>query len=130
MIIQDIIEKINPRNNKIVLFALIVSVLIVLLVIMINVLITTLENKGKAAPPHGRQASHSASVFIPSESDLKIPPNFLRDPEFTWRSFRVTPDKWVHEDIERFWQDPSDVIIEAYSKENKELITNILRGVP
>jgi len=130
MVIKDFIEKLNPKNNKIVLFSGAVLLLIMIFIIMVNLLINALGDKRDIIPAVSGKQSDKASGFIPDANDLKIPPNYLRDPEFTWRSFRTTPDKWNREEIERFWKDPADVIIDAYSEENREHIKNILGGVP
>lgn|GEM_PF-2068925 len=129
MVIKDFIEKINPRNNKIVLFSMLALILIIILIIMLNLLINVLTNKKEIIPVEKRQ-NNKIFVFTPDANDLKIPSNYLKDPEFTWRSFRTTPGKWDKEGIERFWKDPADVIIEAYSEENRKHIKNILGGVP
>jgi len=129
-IAQDIIEKINPKNNKIVLFAIIVLMLIFLLFFVIGLLVNTLGDSGRSIPSPDRRPENGASVFTPTVDNLKIPPGYLRSPEFSWRPFRITEDRWDEEDIERFWQDPADVIIEAYSEENKKYIERILGGVP
>ncbi|MCL2706367.1 MAG: hypothetical protein FWE72_09205 [Spirochaetaceae bacterium] len=128
MVIKDFIEKINPKNNKIVLFSIIALILIIILIIMLNLLMSAITDKKEFIPVDKKQNNKTA-VFVPDANDLKIPSEYLKDPEFRWRSFRTTPDKWDKEDIKRFWEDPADVIIEVYSEENKEYVKKILGGV-
>ena len=129
MDIKAIIEKINPKNNKIVLFSVIILIFLIIFIIMVNVLINVLEDK-KNNIPFFEGKGDKTSIYTPNADDLKIPLNYLKDPEFTWRSFRTTQGRWDKEEIERFWKDPADVIIEAYSEENKDYIKNIFGGIP
>ena len=132
MDIISIFKKINPKNNNIVLYTIVVLIFIIIFIIMANILVYTIENK-KGDNVFGfyeKGDKDKASIYTPDAADLKIPSSYLKDPEFSWRSFRVTPGKWDKEEIERFWKDPADVIIEVYSEENKEYIKNIMGGIP
>ncbi|MCL2293538.1 MAG: hypothetical protein FWC36_01530 [Spirochaetes bacterium] len=136
-LITDTIEKINPKSNKIALFGIVIVVLIILLIIAINVLISTISgaSAGAGASVGARnpvvvETREGAPPFVPTSNDLKIPPEYMRSPGFTWRPFRVTPRQWSKNEIERFLKDPADVIIEVYSEEIERHIQNMLRGIP
>ncbi len=131
MDIKKIIEKINPKNNKAVFLA---AAIFVFIIILTTVLVNISAGRKKDYAPVVYEKPDSKKDFIfqfkPDSDDLKIPPDYLKNPAFTWRPFRITPDKWEKEEIDRFWKDPADVIIEVYSDENKKAIQNILEDVP
>ena len=128
MNINEFIEKLNPKDNKIIFLVILVIAITVLIIILI-VLINFLFNINVSTPSEPPRRSE-AFLFEPNADDFKIPPEYQTNPEFIWRPFRTTPARWNEEEIERFWRDPTDVIIEVYSEENKKYIKEILEGIP
>ena len=127
--IKNFIEKINPKNNKVIFFSLVIFIFIIIFIIVLAN-IGRIKKEKNIPVFYEKQDKNKIFLFTPDADDLKIPKTYLKNPEFIWRSFRITPYKWEKEEVERFWKDPVDVIIEVYSEENKEYIKNILGGVP
>ena len=131
MEIKEFIEKFNPKNNKVVLYAITIVIFIIIFIIIANIAANYIgNNKDNNSVFFEKQEKNKSFVFTPDAGDLKIPLDYQKDPEFIWRSFRITPGKWDKKDTDRFWKDPADVIIEVYSEDNKNYIKDILGGVP
>ena len=48
----------------------------------------------------------------------------------TWRLSRLPRNTWSQKDINRFWIDPTALVIEHLSKRNRDLIDGVFREVP
>ncbi len=128
-ILNSILKKITLRLVMRILFYVVMFVLVIMAARFL------LRSTGikKYNPEENYAAEEDEEdfpAFTADPGDLKIPDIYLNDPEFSWRPFRKTPEKWSEEEIKRFWKDPADVIIEAYSDENREYVEKILEEVP
>ena len=128
---MDINEIISRINLKIIIRIAVASAAFILLLIFAGMII----NRASEKKYYSRSADQiQDSSDLPDISfgpdDMKFPEEYTQTPGFKWRPFRKTPEAWSSEEINRFWKDPSDVIIEMYEEENREYIEKILEDIP
>ena len=129
---MDINEIISRINLKIIIRIAVAAAAFILLLIFAGMILNRAAEKkyySRSADQAQEQVSDLPD-FSFGPDDLKFPPEYSQTPEFKWRPFRRTPEKWSSEEIKRFWKDPADVIIEVYADENREYIEKILEDVP
>lgn len=101
--------------------------LLLLVLYFINV---AAERRYYSEAPLEEESDDDLPFFTPDAADLKIPLEYTKEPEFTWQQYRKVPEKWSDEEIDRFWKDPADVIIDVYSDECTREIGTIFENVP
>lgn len=132
MDIKNILEKINIK--KVIRIAA-VSIVIIVAIIIVGTMIKEITGKIASQKIRMKEATiqnkdEKFSALLPDQDNLKIPEEYARNPIFSWRAFRETPEKWSEEETTRFWKEPADIIIETYKDENKKAIDRILEEVP
>lgn len=132
MNIKNILEKINIK--KIIRIA-VISIVIIAAIIIVGILIKKNIEKVAAQKMRMKEAvaqskEEKFSALLTDQDNFKIPEEYAKNPIFSWRAFRETPEKWSEEETARFWIEPADVIIETYKDENKKAIDKILEEVP
>ena len=128
---MDINEIIGRINLKIIIRIAVAAAAFILLLIFAGMIINRAAERryySRSADQVQDRSDLPDITFGPD--DMKFPEKYTQTPEFKWRPFRKTPEAWGSEEINRFWKDPSDVIIEMYADENREYIEKILEDIP
>jgi len=63
-------------------------------------------------------------------SKFMIPPSYKKLRESSWIHFLPDKDKWTWGDIEPYWQDPKEIIIDYLEEQNENLISDIFKNIP
>lgn len=63
-------------------------------------------------------------------SKFMIPESYKKLYENSWAHFLPDKDRWSWSDIEPYWQDPEEIIINYLEEQNETLINEIFKDIP
>ncbi|MCK5674380.1 MAG: hypothetical protein KAH95_13450 [Spirochaetales bacterium] len=63
-------------------------------------------------------------------SKFKIPESYKKLSINGWAHFLPDKEKWTWSDIEPYWQDPEELIINYLEEQNEKLIDDIFKDIP
>ncbi len=83
-----------------------------------------------AGSPGGTVLSWISSPIEPSDFLVPRSDREALEGGVTWRLSRLPHKTWSQKEINRFWIDPTALVVEHLSKRNGDLIDEVFRGVP
>jgi hypothetical protein len=81
----------------------------------------------------GGEPSAVDEIFAPGErtvSRMKVPEEYRRLFEPSWKSFRHIHDTWSREQIDRYWIDPREIVEQQVKKESEKAVESFLEELP
>ena len=115
---------ISNRELKIYIIVVGALALLALLITLIFLLPGYIRyNKSMSQSKHVTEKSIDMSRFI-------IPESYKSLRENTWAHFLPDRDKWTWSDIEPYWQDPEEIVLDYLEKNNEKYINDIFKAIP
>ncbi|MDA3941665.1 MAG: hypothetical protein PF693_20540 [Spirochaetia bacterium] len=63
-------------------------------------------------------------------SKFIVPDSYKQFHEITWSHLLPDREKWSWEDIEPYWQNPKELILEYLEEQNESVIDDIFKDIP
>ncbi len=63
-------------------------------------------------------------------SEFAVPETWKHLVEDKWIPYRKDREKWTREEVEKYWQDPKDAILNYLEKENEIVIDELFKDIP
>ncbi len=63
-------------------------------------------------------------------SKFMIPDSYTKLYENSWDHFLSDKEKWSWSDIEPYWQDPKELILDYLEEQNEKIINDIFKDIP
>ncbi|MCF6335506.1 MAG: hypothetical protein L3J12_07170 [Spirochaetales bacterium] len=81
---------------------------------------------------YGKMEKQSIDLSVKKAdiSEYLFPESFKHLWEDKWIPFRSDRDRWTREEIEKYWQDPEEAILNYLENENEKLIYELFKDVP
>jgi hypothetical protein len=79
------------------------------------------------------EPSGTEEIFAPGErtvSRMKVPEEYRRLFEPSWKPFRRIHDTWSREQIDRYWIDPREIVEQQVKKESEKAVESFLEELP